>query len=138
MWAIRYRVNHRLSEEEIVNYTLPFGYRVHDKDVRAIAAGADIVPIVNRIYSGLGNVAPLLQEPRNGLPELEVRLQRHNAEVYRTTFVGYPFHIGIPIAYLLLTEMEIQDLTILMEAKSSQMAPERFEPHLLIGYAPAR
>ena len=28
MWAIRYRVYHKLSEEEVINYTLPFGYRV--------------------------------------------------------------------------------------------------------------
>src|ERR1043165_2572241 len=42
MWAIRYHVYHKLSEEEVINYTLPFGYRVHDADIRAIAAGADI------------------------------------------------------------------------------------------------
>src|SRR5438046_504689 len=30
MWAIRYRVYHKLSEEELINYTLPFGYRVQD------------------------------------------------------------------------------------------------------------
>src|ERR1043165_1161574 len=41
MWAIRYRVYHKLSEEEIINYTLPFGYRVKDSDIRVIAAGAD-------------------------------------------------------------------------------------------------
>src|SRR5215208_4625801 len=39
MWAIRYRVYHKLSEEEIINYTLPFGFRVQDSDIRAIAAG---------------------------------------------------------------------------------------------------
>ena len=27
MWVIRYKVYHGLSEEEIINYTLPFGYR---------------------------------------------------------------------------------------------------------------
>jgi V/A-type H+-transporting ATPase subunit C len=133
MWAIRYRINHHLSEEEIVNYTLPFGYRVHDEDIRAIAAGADIASTVSRLYPGLGNVGPLIQEPQSGLPELEVRLQRLNVEVYRATFAGYPFHVGIPIAYLLLAGMEIQDLTVLIEAKSSHMPPERFEPHLLLG-----
>ena len=42
MWVIRYKTYHNLSEEELINYTLPFGYRVRDEDVRAIAAGADI------------------------------------------------------------------------------------------------
>jgi V/A-type H+-transporting ATPase subunit C len=135
MWAIRYRVNHRLSEEEIINYTLPFGYRVQDEDIRAIAAGADIASIVNRIYADVDDVAPLLREPQGGIPELEVRLQRHNAGVYHCAFLGYPFHIGIPAAYLLLTEMEIQDLTLLLEAKSAHLPPERFQPHLLLGWA---
>jgi vacuolar-type H+-ATPase subunit C/Vma6 len=48
---------------------------------------------------------------------------------------SYPFHIGIPAAYLLLTEMEIQDLTLLLEAKSAHLPPERFQPHLLLGWA---
>ncbi len=42
MWVIRYKVYYQLSEEEIINYTLPFGYRVRDEDVRSIAAGADL------------------------------------------------------------------------------------------------
>ncbi|MFN2269275.1 MAG: V-type ATPase subunit [Anaerolineae bacterium] len=134
MWAIRYRVNHRLSEEEIINYTLPFGYRVRDEDIRAIAAGADIASIVSRIYPEVGDVAPLLREPQSGIPELEVRLQRYNAGVYRNAFLGYPFHIGVPAAYLLLAEMEIQDLTMLLETKSAQLPPERFQPHLLVGW----
>jgi V/A-type H+-transporting ATPase subunit C len=133
MWAIRYRVNHHLSEEEIINYTLPFGYKVQDEDVRAIASGADVASIVSRIYSDVGDVASLFREPQSGIPELEVLLQRHNAEVYRCAFLGYPFHIGVPAAYLLLAEMEIQDLTLLLEAKSAQLPPERFHPYLLIG-----
>ncbi len=56
MWAIRYRVYHKLSEEEIINYTLPFGYRVKDADIRAIAAGADAASVVNRIFPGLPDV----------------------------------------------------------------------------------
>jgi vacuolar-type H+-ATPase subunit C/Vma6 len=133
MWAIRYRVNHHLSEEEIINYTLPFGYRVHDEDVRAIAAGADIAQLVMRIYPGIEGVGELLRAPQDGLPQLEAQFQRHVVQECRTAFVGYPFHVGVPAAYLILTEFEIQDLTVLVEAKSSQMPAERFCPYLLIG-----
>jgi hypothetical protein len=37
MWVIRY-VYYQLSEEELINYTLPFGFHVRDEDVRAITA----------------------------------------------------------------------------------------------------
>jgi V/A-type H+-transporting ATPase subunit C len=131
IWAIRYRMYHHLSEEEIINYTLPLGYRVRDEDIRAIAAGADIPQVVARLYPDLPEPDVLLQEPRKGLPELEIQLQRHVAGQCRMAFVGFPFHIGIPISFLVLSEMEIQDLTVLIEAKSSRVPEEGYKPYLL-------
>ncbi len=132
MWAIRYRVYHHLSEEEIINYTLPYGYRVRDADVRAIAAGADVAQVVARAYPDLGNVEPLIQEPRRGLPELEILLQRRLVRQCHSAFLGYPFHVGIPAAYVLLNELEIQDLTVLIEAKAMRMSPDEFQPYLVM------
>ncbi len=133
MWAIRYRVYHHLSEEELINYTLPFGFRVQDRDVRAVAAGADIGQIVSRIYPELPDVDTLLQEPRKGLPQLEVLLQRRVVEQCRSAFVGDPFHIGLLLAYLVLEEFEIQDLTMLIEGKSTQMPIEEFRSFSQMG-----
>jgi V/A-type H+/Na+-transporting ATPase subunit C len=138
MWAIRYRVYHHLSEEELINYTLPFGYRVRDADIRAIAAGADIAQVVRRIYPALGDIEASLQEPGQGLPALELSLKRQVANQCQAAFVGDPFHIGIPLAYLLLSEDEIQDLTVLIEAKSSQLPIEAYRPYLLNGLASNR
>lgn len=131
MWAIRYRVYHKLSEEELINYTLPFGYRVRDEDIRAIAAGAEIASVIQRIYPGLTDVNALLETPQSGLPQLESRLKRYIVRQCMAAFTGNPFHIGIPLAFLILTDLEIQDLTVLIEAKSSQLAVEEFHPYLL-------
>ncbi len=133
MWAIRYRVYHRLSEEELINYTLPIGYRVHDIDIRSLAAGADIAMTVSRIFPDIPNVDGLLREPRTGLPQLERQLQRYVADQCRAAFTGNPFHIGIPLAYLVLHEFEIQDLTVLIEAKSVKVPAEEFQPLLVMG-----
>lgn len=132
MWAIRYRVFHHLSEEELINYTLPFGFRVHDEDIRSIAAGANIAQVVKHIYPNLTEVDRLLEDPQKGLPILEVLLQRQVIEQCRIAFLGNPFHIGIPIAFLILHEMEIQDLIVLIEAKSSKMPLEDFQAYLLM------
>jgi V/A-type H+-transporting ATPase subunit C len=131
MWAIRYRVYHKLSEEELINYTLPFGYHVQDEDIRAIAAGADISTIVTRIYPNITNVNELLENPHSGLPLLEAELRRHLIEQCLAAFLGNPFHIGIPLAFLLLTNYEIEDLTILLEARSTNLPDEKFRPYLL-------
>jgi len=131
MWVIRYRVYHHLSEEELINYTLPFGFHVHDADVRSIAAGADIALIVQRIYPGIPDINTLLDEPRSGLPKLEVQLKRRVMKQCMAEFAGNPFHIGLPLAFLVLSDLEIQDLTVLIEAKSSQMPDEEYRPYLL-------
>jgi V/A-type H+-transporting ATPase subunit C len=137
MWAIRYKVYHRLSEEEIVNYTLPFGYRVQDADIRAIAAGADVAATVNRIFPGLPDVNALLENPQTGLPRLEVLLKRQLIKQCLAAFVGNPFHIGIPLAFLVLSDIEVQDLIVLIEAKSSDMPEEEYRPFLLRSELPA-
>ena len=132
MWAIRYRVYYHLSEEEIINYTLPFGYRIRDDDIRSIAAGGDIFRVLERYYPGLSNVESLLEEPSSGLPKLELQLQRRVRQQFISVFTGYPFQIGLPMAMPVLTELELQDLTVLIEAKSAQMPAEKFAPYLLM------
>jgi vacuolar-type H+-ATPase subunit C/Vma6 len=132
MWAIRYRVYYRLSEEEIINYTLPFGHRVRDEDIRAIAVGGDLVRAMDRLYPGLSDIEILLQEPEHGLPKLELQLQRRMRQQFKEVFTSYPFQIGLPLAFAVLNELEVQDLTVLIEAKSAQMPADRFTPYLLM------
>jgi V/A-type H+/Na+-transporting ATPase subunit C len=131
MWVIRYKVYYQLSEEEIINYTLPFGYRVRDEDVRSIAAGADLGSVVGRVFPGIPDLNTLLENPRVGLPQLEILLKRRLMQQCLSAFTGNPFHIGIPLAFLILSQLEIEDLTVLIEAKSSQMAEEEYSHYLL-------
>jgi vacuolar-type H+-ATPase subunit C/Vma6 len=131
MWAIRYRVYKHLSEEEMINYTLPFGQRVHDEHIRAIAAGADIGSVVERLYREVDDLAALLSDPRSGLPRLEIELKRVLAKRCMAAFVGDPFHVGLPLAFIILHDLEIQDLIVLLEAKSTRVTAEEFGPYLL-------
>jgi V/A-type H+-transporting ATPase subunit C len=133
LWAIRYRIYYKLSEEEIINYTLPFGYRVRDEEIRSIAAGGDIARVLNHLYPELVNVETLLDDPTSGLPKLELQIQRHIFKELQAVFTGYPFHIGLALAFPILSELEIQDLTVLIEAKAAHMPAEKFTPYLLMG-----
>ena len=110
---------------------MPFGYRVRDEDVRAIAAGSDIATVVSRIYPGIADVGALLEHPTSGLPKLEHKLKQQVVKTCVAAFIGDPFHIGIPLAYLLLSDFEVQDLIVLIEAKSSNIADEDYRPLLL-------
>jgi vacuolar-type H+-ATPase subunit C/Vma6 len=159
LWAIRYRVYHHLSVEEIINYTLPFGYRVRDADIRAIAEGADIEKVIHRVYpeltlsddsaastnDGGWNIPTSPSYPRGamsagasrsdnssgqGPTDLEKALAQHIIKLCRETFRGYPFHLGTPLAYLQINEYEIRDLTVLIEAKASRLPQKIFKPML--------
>ena len=134
LWAIRYRAYHHLSEQEIINYTLPFGYQVKDDDIRAIASGADIASVLRRIYPDLTGLPALEnRKPASTTPleSIEVALQRRLVRMCYSEFVGSPFHIGIPVAYLLVSEYENRDLVVLIEAKASDLPRERFMPLLV-------
>lgn len=132
MWAIRYQTFHHLTEEELINYTLPFGQNVHDDDIRAIASGADYVQVAARIYPGLSRTQLFSEAPENRLKELERALQIQLIEQCRAAFVGDSFHIGTLLAYLILCEMEIQDLTLFIEAKAQQIPSREFQRYQLL------
>jgi vacuolar-type H+-ATPase subunit C/Vma6 len=86
--------------------------------------------VVKRLYPEFRDIDSLLQEPRKGLIELEMQLNKNLMKQCTMAFVGDPFHVGIPLAYLQLLEYEIEDLTVLMEAKSSDEPEEDFRAYL--------
>ncbi len=135
LWALRYRVYHQLSEEEIINYTLPFGYQVHDKHIRMLAAGGDISHILSDIYPDFSESNTGLKNPEKYLPVLEHWLMKRSIKKCKQNFIGYPFHAGIPIAYLHMLAMEIQDLTVLIEAKSMEIPFNRYRKFLLFDHS---
>jgi V/A-type H+-transporting ATPase subunit C len=124
LWAIRYRVYHHLSEQEIINYTVPFGYQTEDVHIRAIARGEDIVTAIKGIYPEIEVVGDFETDPGQALAHLEQLLNRRIVQMCRVTFRGDPFHIGLPVAYLLLLEHEVEDLTAVVEAKASGLGTE--------------
>jgi vacuolar-type H+-ATPase subunit C/Vma6 len=67
------------------------------------------------------------------LPRLEVLLKREIMKQCLAAFVGSPFHIGLPLAFLVLHDFEVQDLIVLIEAKSSGLPEEQYRPFLLKG-----
>jgi vacuolar-type H+-ATPase subunit C/Vma6 len=87
--------------------------------------------VVGRVFPGIPDLNALLENPRQGLPQLEVILKRRLMQQCLAAFVGNPFHIGVPLAFLILGNLEVQDLTVLVEAKSSQMPEEEFRPFML-------
>ncbi len=133
LWAVRYRVYHRMSEAEIINYTLPMGYEVRDADIQAIARGADIGSVIFWVYPHLSDeLQGLAFETGEGLERLERAFLLMLLRRCRRVFLGAPFHIGLLLAYLWLNEYEIRDLTVVIEGKASAMPAQALWPVLIM------
>lgn len=131
-WAARYRIYYHLSEEEIINYTLGFGYKIDDEFIRAIASDHELPSLVIQAYPKIVDTVSFKKTPIENLPLLEVSLQRLFMEKCKAAFIGSPFNIGVMQAYLFLLEFEVQDLIVLLEAKSLGIPSEEYEPFLVV------
>lgn len=130
-WAARYRIYHQFSESEIINYTLPFGYKVDDAGIRAVASGNNLPDSIARTYPKLAEALSVSKMEKNALPLAEVEMQQKFLETCRSVFPSGKFDIGLPLAYLFVLEIEIQDLTLLIEAKALNISVESYSPFLI-------
>lgn len=130
-WAARYRVFHRFSESEIIIYTLPFGYKIDDSVIRAIAADRDPYQLLAEIYPAIAKEGNLDSKNTSKWQLNETIFTRMIYSTCRNAFSDGSFSIGLPLAYLLVLEFEIQDLTLLFEAKSLEMPVDQYAPYLI-------
>jgi V/A-type H+-transporting ATPase subunit C len=132
-WAFRFRIYYDLSEEEIINYTLPYAYRSDDTVLRAIAGGANIQEVITMVWGAdIPEFAGLEEgEPRDRLHSFEVALARLECRMARRPFSGQPFHLGLLLGYLLRKECEAHDLTVIAESKAEELSAGEIEPYLI-------
>lgn len=134
LWAFRYRVYYGFSAEEIVNYTLWRTFRTDTDLVRTIALGADPRAILERVWGAGAIDASLLDEATDDfelLSHLELTFQRHWYSLAAREMLGYPFGLGAILGYLVLQELEIQDLVTTLEGKSMGWELERIQRYLV-------
>lgn len=117
LWAFRGRIFFDLSPEEILNYTLQRRLRVDASVVRKIATGASLPQIVEQLWGRrLIDPAELTNlPPAQALRRLELAFQRYLYRLAHQARRGYPFHLGIILAYQTLLESETQDLITVLE-----------------------
>ncbi len=127
-WIARYRDALRLSPEEILNYTLRQGRYLTTEVRRALAEDPDqtwAAALARTPYGDLlGDVRAV------GFEAASTALWRFLGTEIRRMLMGYPFHIGVPLGFLLAQEIEIRDLQMLLAAKTIGVPPPEILDHL--------
>lgn len=112
---LRYRLLYNLTPEEIFNYTLPFGWKLSDEEVRKASTAssfAAIVEVLPEPYRGL-----LAALPDADLSMAGVALFRNLKHAAVSGLLGNPFQTGEIVAYIVLKELEVRDLKTIVEGK---------------------
>lgn len=134
LWAFRYRVYYGLSAEEIVNYTMWHTFRTDVDLIQAIALGATPSDVIVRVWGRDAIDWALLDENTDEhlvVPKLEMVLMRYWRQLAVGASHGYPFRLGALLAYLILQELETQDLVRLLEGKAMGWPDDRITTHLI-------
>ncbi len=133
LWAYRWRDYFGLTPEDILSYTLPEGFRVTASVVQQIAGGAALEAIVDRLW---GRNLPGPQAwrhlpPGQNLVILEIDFRRYLQKKARESIGGYPFSLAVILAYMILVQNEVSDLTAIVEGKAAGRAQEDIRDRLI-------
>ena len=134
LWAFRYRVYYGLSAEEIVNYTMWHTFHTDVGLIQTIAMGATPAEVIESIWGfGMVDLNSLDGDTRetDNIPKLEMLLMRYWRRLALSASHGFPFRLGVILAYLIIQELETQDLVRLLEAKAMGWQPEHIKTHLI-------
>ncbi len=124
-----------IAEEEIHHALIPINY--HLGEALSEATGASSVmgalrALAKTPYSA--QVNPFLDSYKEGdaLHPLDVSLHRRHAAVCRSSFSGFPFSAGLPLAFAYLIAYEGSDVRSILGGKRDGISKERIEEVLIL------
>jgi len=126
-WISRYHAL-SLSPEEILNYTLRQG-RWITLNIRRLLAEQPGTQW-GAVLGSTPYAAFLADAAARRFDTAAVALWRFLAGEIQRTLMGYPFHIGVPLGFLLAQELEIRDLRVVLAAKSIGVPNAEIIEHL--------
>lgn len=131
-WIIRAKSFFRFSEAKIFSYTLPFGRYLDNRKLKELIKAKGFEDFLNLLSN-----TPWREEIEKVSdfkdPLVERRLLRrfYNSVIKSTLIKNNLFSIGSFIELLCQKEMEISDLTVIIESKAYDLPPEKIRPLLL-------
>jgi V/A-type H+-transporting ATPase subunit C len=125
-WAGRFRDLYGFPGEEIYQYLMDAGRFAKPRPRRDLAFAPNLADLVGALPPPYG---ALLQGAADGA-EVEARLQGHWLATLEKVLRLPPFQVGLPLTYLFLKELELDNLITLITGKLLNLSAERVAPLL--------
>lgn len=126
-----------LPPEEILRYVLPFYQELSEERVRRMAEAKDVAEAIMMLegtdYGGV--LSDVLSEyvDTKSLYFFEKTLDDFILKRARSIAVQYSVGVGPTIAFLLEKDIEVRNLTVVVNGESAGLKPEEIEKHVIRG-----
>jgi len=114
-WIARHRGELGLSPEEALNYSLRQGRWVTSEVRRRLVEEQPVNWGAALTGTAYDRFVPELQQ--GGFEAAAPGLLQIVGRAARAELRGYPFHIGVPLGFLMLLDLEVRDVEVLMTCK---------------------
>ncbi len=131
-WLIRFRSFYNLPLAEALRYVIPEGRHVDGGAIAAAYEGENLGAVVSDLlkagYPGFSGLASAQSgDSASRLVFMERLLEQIMLREVQRSLAGYPFTIGVILAYTVLKEREISTVTTILNAKFYGWSEERIQ-----------
>jgi vacuolar-type H+-ATPase subunit C/Vma6 len=124
-----------IADDELQRILVPVNYHLGEALHESLSGGSTTSALrafLKTVYGSL--VGEFLETFREGdsLHPLDVSVRRQHAANCSAVFGGFPFCVGLPLAFTYLMEYEISDVQSIVFAKDDGLAPEMIEKSLIL------
>jgi len=131
-WIIRFRRFYNLPMKEVMSLVIPRGYHLKAERIQEAYTSQNVTNVLQDViksdYPGLS--ALLSSQPTDSVSRLllvERVLERILMYETHRVLMGYPFTIGIILAYFIFKKSEIKKVRAVMNAKLYKIPEDRIE-----------
>ncbi len=131
LWILRAKLIHKFSDEVVFTYTLPFGHLIKDAMLRRIVKINSIAEIQATLEGNPWEDVFEGIEYFSISTEIKMKRKFYNTVINSQLLKANPFSIAPFIETLTLKEVEVTDITTIIESKRYQFTTEEMQKYLI-------
>ena len=127
---LRLKRYYKMGLAEIASLMIPNGLQISEEFVKEVYQGRDQTSLMSELLTGVYKDVPQLvrtEDETKTFHLLEAMLKEILVRQVRRALGGFPFTIGVAIAYLRLKKMEVSNIITILNAKALRIPREELE-----------